>query len=270
MTDMSLTLKEKFIRVLEEPPQPGRQKEQTVQDFLELHSEMIPTPNLLNHKLYLGSVISKFPIKDDKKTDYAYITKSSDEWLVTFVELERPEKNFFTNSTTSVVPTAEFYAALQQVRDWKIYIDKNESDVIKRLQPLITPTDVIYNPVRFDYQLIMGRSENKNLTQDRKFFIQKIREETKINILSYDTLINSYENSNNLKKNIIHYKKSKIYLKFMHINPENMFSYLTVGDVELTSDQIKKLNEAGYEMDKWLAGERLSINGKSTWSKNMY
>ena len=40
-----------YLSMLDSPPPVGRQKEQVVQDFLESHTELIPTPNRLNHQV---------------------------------------------------------------------------------------------------------------------------------------------------------------------------------------------------------------------------
>jgi hypothetical protein len=96
---MSLSVNEnlitEFTQLLDSPPPSGRQKEQVVQDFLENHSVLIPTPNRLNHQLHFDVIVSKFPLSTELITDYVYLTKSSDTWRVTFVELEMPDKKIW-------------------------------------------------------------------------------------------------------------------------------------------------------------------------------
>ncbi len=174
-----------FMDVLRNPPPKGRQKEQVVQDFLEQHTELIPTPNLLNHHLHFESVISKFPLGTELTTDYAYITKSSDTWRITLVELESPDKSIFTSDTKKTNTSAEFNAALNQVRSWKNYIKENRDEVLRRLDPLLQPVGMRRNPVEFHYQLIIGKSEDKNLTPERQRLYRSLSAETGFELTTF-------------------------------------------------------------------------------------
>ncbi len=156
MTAFDAALVAAFKNVLNNPPPAGRQKEQVVQDYLEQHTELIPTPNRLNHHLHFQSVVSKFPLGTELTTDYLYITKSSDTWRITLVELESPDKSIFTADTRKTTTSAEFNAALNQVRSWKHFLADNKDEVLRRLEPLLRPVNMRCNPVEFHYQLIIG------------------------------------------------------------------------------------------------------------------
>ena len=56
------------------------------------------------------------------------------------------------------------------------------------------------NPVEFNYQLIIGRSEEKNGSLERIKTLARLRKETGIDIMTYDTLLNHYRHSERYKK----------------------------------------------------------------------
>lgn len=265
-------LVEEFIKILESPPPDGRQKEQVVQDFLEEHTELIPIPNRLNHHLHFEVVISKFPLTTELTTDYVYITKSSDVWRITFVELEVPEKPIYNSNTKKVNTSAKFNDALNQVRSWKHFIDENKNEVLRKLEPLLQPKGMKRNPIEFHYQLIIGRSENKNFTEARKKHFRGLIDETGIDILTYDTLLNWYRNDQRFLKNILRLSGVQYAFKYMHFEPTQIFSYVGPDYLTLTQEQIDHLKNSGYEMDKWKKGDLLTYNNKyasSTWKNEL-
>lgn len=258
MTTIDETLIASFKDLLDLPAPPGRQKEQVIQDFLEQHTELIPTPNLLNHRLHFQSIISKFPLSTELITDYAYITKSSEVWRITLVELESPDKNLFTNDTKKVITSAEFNAALNQVRSWKHFIENNKSEVIRHIEPLLRPFAMSRNPIEFDYQLIIGRSNNKNFSLERKQHFRGLINETRINILTYDQLIDYY----NTPKLVLRLTGHQYAFKHMTFEPTQIFAYVGPDNLSLSNNEIELLKKSGYEMEKWSKGELLTFNVK--------
>lgn len=272
MTTIDETLIANFAKVLSDPPPSGRQKEQVVQDFLEQHTELIPTPNRLNHHLHFQSIVSKFPLGTELTTDYVYITKSSDVWRVTLIELESPDKSIFTSDTKKTNTSAEFNAALNQVRSWKHYIDENKSEVIRRLDPLLQPINMRRNPIEFHYQLIIGRSEDKNLSVERKKHFRGLIDETGIDLLTYDQLIDWYRNDQRYKKLVLRLTGMQYAFKHMHFEPTQILSYVGPDRLSLSTTEVERLKAAGYEMDKWSKGDLLTYNVKfaeSTWQQEL-
>lgn len=256
----------RFEDVLRDKAPDGRQKEQVVQDFLEENSELIPLPNLLNHGLHFEFIISKFPLSTALTTDYVYITKSSDRWRITFVELEVPEKAFFNETFDRAAASAKFNGALDQVRSWETFVTKNQEEVLRRLRPLMQPETMWRNPVEFNYQLIIGRSDNKNATTERMEYIQRLRDKERIEVMSYDSLINWYKSGPRFKKNVLRVKGDRFFLESMQTSPGIMFAWLGRDALELPSKYVDQLRAEGYEMDAWLAGKTLRYNGKWTSS----
>lgn len=202
-----------------------------------------------------------------------YITKSSDIWRVTFVELESPDKCIFTSDTKKITTSSKFNAAMDQVRSWKHYLDENKDEVIRRLDPLLQPINMRRNPIEFHYQLIIGRSENKNLSIDRKKYFCELIKESSINILTFDQLIGFYKTDQRYKKLVLHLKKNQYAFKYMQFEPTQIFSYMGPDLLSLSTEQFEKLKSAGYEMEKWRNGDLLTYNVKfanSTYEKELH
>lgn len=256
---------EKFKQIIDAPQEDGTKKEQEIQNFLEDNAELIPTPHRLNHQVNLGAIISKFPLGNRYITDYVYISKSSDRWNVVFVELELPEKTMFTNAKNQVNATSKFNEALNQVRSWQTYLNNHRQEVIKQLEPLLVPPVMRRNKINFCFELIYGRSCEKNSTE-RSDYINLISEQSNIKIMTYDTLISYYESDLIIQKDIMSFKQGKYHYKKLVTKPQNVFSYIGPGELELTNEQKNVLRDDGYEIDKWCNGEMLTHNIRFTKS----
>lgn len=250
-------------QTLDSPAAPGKQKEQSVQDFLEEHPELIPTPGRLHHPLQFRSVISKFPLGTELITDYVWISKTSDTWQVTLVELESPEKTLYAKTTKRPAKTAEFNAAVDQVRSWKQFLSVNEQEVTRRLLPLLQPPNMRINPVQYKFQLVIGRSDNKNLTDERKRDFRALQKEMGIDIFTYDQLIGYYEEDLFIDKNILRLSGSSYEFKNLRVEPLNMFAHMRPGELILTPEDVQKLEGWGFNIKAWERGVALTVNGKS-------
>jgi len=256
---------EEFMSLLDSDQKAGTKKEQEIQNYLEEKTELIPTPHRLNHHLHLKAIISKFPLGNRFITDYVYVTKSSDCWRIVFVELEVPDKTIFTNSKNQINTTAKFNEAINQVRNWQAYLKENRQEVIKQLEPLMVPTNMRRNPVEFCFELVYGRSSEKN-TEERNRHIKLLSEQSNIKIMTYDTLISYYENDLVFSKDVMSFKQGKFHYKKLVTKPAHVFSYIGPGDLELTCAQKDILKADGYEIDKWVNGEMLTHNIRYTRS----
>lgn len=218
----------------------------------------------MNHHLHFGVIVSKFPLDTSLETDYVYLTKSSDTWRVTFVELESSVKKNFTNNKKQVDMSSDFNKALGQVRTWRIFIEENKREVMRRLEPILYPLVMRGNPIEFNYQLIIGRSKEKNESPERIKILNSLRKETGFDIMTYDTLLNYYRNSERYKKDVISLSKNKMKFKYIHTESTMLFSYVSKDEFILTSDEKKFFKSKGYEIDEWEQGNLLVVNGKYT------
>lgn len=256
------SLVEEFETVLKSPPPVGRQKEQFVQDFMEDRSELIPVTNLLGHHLHFGMIISKYKLSTEYTTDYIYITKNSGLWRIIFVELEKPEKLIFTGNVERVTTSAEFNAALGQVNCWRQFTQDHREEALRRLRPLLDIGNMRNNPIELKFQLIIGRSKNKNSTLARKIYLKANYSD--VEVITYDQVIDYYKNFSSVKKNVMQMSGDKFSFKILNTEPQHIFSYMSPEFLQIPSDDECKLKAMGFEIDEWKRGKMLMINGKST------
>lgn len=258
-----------FENLLKNTPPTGRQKEQIVQDFLEENSELIPAIARLNHQVHFDMVISKYALCPEYITDYIWMTKASDRWRVVLVELESPDKPIFTNNMDEVRPSAQFNAAMDQVRSWKTFISDNREEVIRRLWPFFKPDNMRDNPIEFYYELIIGRSSNKNATQNRRKYINMLEKESEIHIMSYDTIIDAYKNDRLIRKDILRQAGTRFEFKRIHTDTR-MFSFIGPDTINLSGTDIEHLRREGYEIDAWVNGTLLSTSSDGKLTHRTY
>jgi hypothetical protein len=233
--------------------------EQTVQDFLERHSDLIPVPWLLNHGLHLGVMISKFPLDTSLVTDLAYLTKSTMEWYAVFVELEHPAKRIFTENKKSPRFSADFNAALGQIEDWRLFVESHDVAVRDRLSPLLRPLSK--NRVRFKYVLVYGRNSELGSNQERIDRFAALNNHDR-RVLTYDSLARGLRTRGGHAKNILSPTRRAFKLKHLNLLWTAMFSLLYSHELEVSNEHSEKLRAAGYQLDRWKKGLRLRVNHK--------
>lgn len=236
--------------------------ENDIQRFLEEHTELIPLPFLLGHHLHDMAVISKFPLGNERATDFAYLTKCSDYWEFVLMELEDSSKKIFTKDKEKVVFSADFNHAIDQITSWKAYIDENKDRILYQLQKFRVPLGE--NPVRFKYVLIYGRNAEKEGSEKRtKMFAQRNTDDTKI--MTYDSIISLCEHLPYISTKLIispwqdqGYKIKKV--------PSDIhtpiFAYMKPEYLKIEQAEIDELKKQDYQIDAWLSGKMLTCNDK--------
>lgn len=246
--DIDQDLIDRFRNVLNSAPPAGRQKEQVVQDFLEQNTELIPTPAEATPALHLDAIVSKFKLSTALSTDYVYMNKNSAVWDITLVELESPEKQFFTKNQNRPTPAADFTAALAQVKEWRAFLRDKPQALIETLKPLMQGA-LRDNPVTVRYQLIYGRSADKNRSDATKAYMADLMENEGIRVLSYDSLIGLYGQAQRFRKNVLRQVKHRFGFKYMLDRPRHFFSAMGPQHLDLTETQLGALIENGYDME---------------------
>jgi hypothetical protein len=74
--------------------------------------------------------LPEFPFGTDYRADFVVMGPFSGGFDIQFIEMEPANVPLFTGAGN---PAARFAGALAQVRDWKIYVDKNRDIVLKEL-----------------------------------------------------------------------------------------------------------------------------------------
>lgn len=252
----------KFEKLLDSAAPKGRQKEQYVQDFMEENTEFLPTPGLENHRLHMGSVISKFPIDVSLICDYAYITKSSVKWKVYFVELERPEKKIFKDAKAQVGFTAEFNDAVSQIRSWKVFVNSSAAAIKQRLLPLLQPIGMRDNKIEYCYVLVYGRNSEYKNSKDRRAVLSEFMDSENIKFYTYDSIVSELKESRPEKKNVMQFSKSGYGFKYLHCEPQTLFAYVGHDEFTLSNEQENQLKAWGYQIEEWKKGKFLRLNTK--------
>lgn len=251
-------LDDQFVAVLDD----STSSEQTVQEFLERNTPMFYPAYQHNHGVHLAAIITKFKLDTSLTTDFAYLTKSSAEWDLILVELEHPGKQLFTKAG---IPTADLTSAISQVNSWRAFIEKHAGEVIRKIAPLRKP--LTENRVRFKYVLVIGRTiafEKNQIAVDALAQLQ--RDDFKI--LTYDSLIHAYQTKPSLTLDVLSQKGQKFAFKHRHRTATHIFSWLNSNDVHLEAEDVAFYKSHGYDMDAWLKGQSLAVNGKDTVEKS--
>jgi len=239
--------------------------ENDIQRFLEKNSELIPTISYrLNHGIHHSAIISKYPFGNSYVSDLMYLTKSTVRWNVVFIELENQQDKIFCKNGNF---TAKFNHALQQIRGWKAYLNDpiHVAYFITEISKFIAMPTFLKNPVDFKYLLVFGRNEELVNNQERIHLFSELSDETQT-VITYDSLISIYQNNPKVKHAILSPKgNGNFKIKFF---PEglgtSLFGYLKPSELEISPSIIEVLKSEGYEIDKWLAGDRLMVNNKLT------
>lgn len=237
--------------------------ENDIQRFLEENTELIPTPFLLNHHLHFNSIISKFKISDGLISDFAFLTKSSDFWNLVLVELEDPKKRLFTSNNEQIKFHSDFNHAMDQITEWKGYIEQNSEEIRRRIDPIRVPLND--RPIRFKYVLIYGRnSEKENDHRRTRMFAQKTNDD--VRVMTFDSLISEYTLARyRYGKMILSHWREGYKVKSVPTNLDtSIFAYLTPAKLKLELEEKMSLIQQDYEIEKWEKGSYLSYNSKYT------
>ncbi len=238
--------------------------ENEVQEYLEKNSNLIPVNNwLLGHQVHCALIISKFKFGNEHISDFAYLTKCSDEWYVVFVEIENPKKAIFTKDDHF---TSEFNHAYEQVQDWERYLKEsnNRIRILNALKGIRHPKIMLDNNVSFKFLLIYGRGNERDKTEERRNkFLQKKTNDIKV--CTFDSI-------KSVNAEFPHYMvlspkgdnkfKVKYVPKDFDRNDQGFFGWYTSENIVIEGECLKQLNDLGYDMKSWLEGKQLSINYK--------
>jgi hypothetical protein len=132
----------------------------------------------------------------DYKTDFVYLSKSSDDWNCVLVEIERPDKRFFKDRCNDF--HANFGEALQQINRWKAWFlnpDNKASFVNGTLKQIRKPLEE--NPTFIKYILVYGRRSEYAGNEIRRKLVAA-QENDDFKILSFDSLSESLHTKSDL------------------------------------------------------------------------
>ena len=136
--------RKKFAKLIE-----AEHLENIYQRFLEENTSFIPRPFLHNHHTHFGLVLKQYPLFEDYRADFMYLTKSSAHWRCVLVEIEKPGSKFFSGASSDF--HADFEKAHGQILTWKAHLGvPNLLDAFKEKMRVLlghmydNPFDVAY------------------------------------------------------------------------------------------------------------------------------
>jgi len=242
--------------------------EGSIHELFESNSELLPLPDLLNHDLHFNCVFTQFEIDRDKIADFAFITKSSGEWRVVFVELERPQKELFVST-----PYFDFHSdtrrAIAQVESWRTMTKARPEEVRRKFRHLIMlGRDWDTNPVEFRFLLIIGRNKSGRFPAEAAGRVSRLGSESDIRLITYDTILRAKAAWRlGSRKNILAHHRGGFRIKSAQADT-NLFAHYHKDQIEVADAELQWFRDRGYDMDAWLKGELLTVNGKMPMSRS--
>lgn len=179
-----LDLKKRFIELMNES-----HPEQVYQEFIEQHTQLVPREFVQNHGVHFDLVFRKLHLASDYAPDFFYMSKSSADWNLVLIEIEKPQSRYFKKNSNDIHPN--FLAALEQINRWKAWFETGgnfEGFINGTLGEIRTPMG--YNKCHIKYVLVHGRREEFEGSNLRRSLI-RARESADFKILSFDSLLES-------------------------------------------------------------------------------
>lgn len=244
-------------------------KESDIQAFLEDRPELIVRSKfMLNHGVFDNVVFSQFRI-DYRIADFMYVTSSSAEATVVFVELEMPVEadNLFTQSNKTLRPGIALNKGLAQVKEWMgLMADPEVQLGIKsRIEKLLGLDGRRCRSLSYRYVLVIGADIGDSSSYPAnvlQFLATEMASTPVLEICSYGSLARNYKQDFNTRPNIVSESLGRLKLKMLHSKPR-FLSRIGPSEADLGIYR-KKLIEHGYEISKWEKGELLTLHGKYT------
>ncbi len=200
MPDKFKKINEEYIALIDEITASSIREEQRIQAFLERRPQFLPGLNGVhvhaNHGVYCDLIFPKFPLNGtfNRVPDFMFVTKSSVEAQITFIEIEEPSKSFFTTSNDF---TSEFNHAFQQLEDWKTWLENGNNGANLRTELTRAISHHMMNSIAivFKFVLVYGRRSEYQDNEIRRNRISQ-RSRGAYQIMSFDRLEYADYNSN--------------------------------------------------------------------------
>jgi hypothetical protein len=239
--DESEQLKNEFTASLDK-----NYEEQVYQEFMEQNTSLIPREFVLNHGIHLDLVIRKLSLGADYKPDFFFITKSSIEWNIVLIEIEKPQSRFFKENSTKL--HKDFHDALDQIDTWRSWFS-NQSNMSAFLNHGISQIrrsdQMRSNSCFIKYILVHGRRSEYESSEMRRSLIRE-KERDGLRILSFDSLCENLNKKYPLYLGIK--KNTHLEVKSTQFLGESLFTYLDPTFLRVT-DELK--NDALANRDRW-------------------
>lgn len=169
----------------------GEHPEQVYQKYMEEHTELIPREFVQNHGIHFDMVFRKISLGKDYAPDFFYMSKSSADWNLIFIELEKPHSRYFKDQSNDL--HSDFLVGLDQIARWRAWFD-NPANVAGFIDGTIAsvrvPEAMKRNKCYIKYVLVHGRRDEFEGNELRRALI-RAREADDFHIVSFDSLVES-------------------------------------------------------------------------------
>ncbi|UCI23981.1 Shedu immune nuclease family protein [Mesorhizobium sp. B2-8-5] len=175
-------LKAQYLALLDEG-----HNEQVYQRFIEVNTQLVPRDFVQNHGVHLSLVLRKLAFGADFKSDFFFLSKSSDDWNAVFIEIEKPSSRFFKDAGHEYHP--DFVHALQQINSWRAWlsIEGNLQAFVNQLSTIRVPAVMQRNPTNPKFVLVFGRRAEYADSELRRSRI-RAEERDDFKIITFDSL----------------------------------------------------------------------------------
>ena len=190
MSNGTQKLREEYFALLEK-----NAKEQVYQKFIENHTQLVPREFVQNHGVACQIVLRKLPFGADYKSDFFFLSKSSDDWNAVFIEIEKPSSLFFKDGTNEF--HRDFVHALQQIGQWRAWLDDNQAALLNMVNTLRVPETMRRNKTYNKFVLVYGRRAEYGTNDIRRGLI-RAQERPDFKIMTFDSLAEDLEHKDEL------------------------------------------------------------------------
>lgn len=174
-----------FLKLLGE-----QHPEQVYQQYMEQHTVLIPREFIQNHGVHFDLVFRKISLGSDYKPDFFYLSKSSADWNLVFIEIEKPYSRYFKDNNGSDLHP-QFLAGLDQIARWRAWLDNpaNASAFVDgTIAQVRVPEGMRRNKCHIKFVLVHGRRAEFESSELRRSLI-RARETDDFHIVSFDSLL---------------------------------------------------------------------------------
>lgn len=211
--------------------------EQRYQEYLEKHTRLIPREFVQNHGINCKLILRKLSLSKDYTPDFFYLAKSSADWNLVLVEIEKPRSRYFKEGTNDL--HAEFLAGLDQIARWRAWfdIDANRNSFIEgTIAPIRVPDAMKRNPCRIRYVLVHGRRAEFEGNEKRRGLI-RAREASDFHIISFDSLLEDLESKSELYVGVR--KNEYVEIVSEKFVGEHLFSWMEPSELKI-NDRLRE------------------------------
>lgn len=186
-------IKNTFLQMLD-----GGHPEQVYQNYIEENTSLTPREFVQNHGIHFDMVFRKISLAKDYAPDFFYLSKSSADWNLVFVEIEKPHSRYFKDNSTDLHP--DFLAGLDQIARWRAWFD-NPANFVSFIDSTIAsvrvPESMRRNKCHIKYVLVHGRRAESEGSELKRGLI-RAREADDFHIMSFDSLVESLHTKSQL------------------------------------------------------------------------